>query len=249
MGYDPVEEHGVPPGVTVTSAGDAYAPTVAEHAVAMLLALLRRIPEAVAQRRAAARGISRTPCRSAPCTAQPSRSSASATSDATSPLRLRGFGARVIAVTRSGRADPLADEAASAADLHAVLGRSDAVVLAVPLNARTRHLLGARALAALRPHAIVINIARGGVIDHAALREALAQGRLGGAGLDVTEPEPLPADDPLWTMPNVLITPHVAGYGGDVAPRRILALVERNLESFTAGRPLEALVPVEPRAR
>ena len=248
MGYDPVEEHGVPPGVTVTSAGDAYAPTVAEHAVAMLLALLRRIPEAVRN--------------AAGCTWDQSNAVRIGTLHGATvavvgfgnigrdvALRLRGFGARVIAVTRSGRADPLADESASAADLHAVLGRSDAVVLAVPLNARTRHLLGARALAALRPHAIVINIARGGVIDHAALREALAHGRLGGAGLDVTEPEPLPADDPLWTMPNVLITPHVAGYGGDVAPRRILALVERNLESFTAGRPLEALVPVEPRAR
>jgi phosphoglycerate dehydrogenase-like enzyme len=65
----------------------------------------------------------------------------------------------------------------------------------------------------------------------------------------VTEPEPLPPDDPLWTLPNLLITPHVAGYGGDVAPRRILALFERNLEHFTAGRPLEALVPVEPRPR
>ena len=129
-----------------------------------------------------------------------------------------------------------------------VLGRSDAVVLAVPLNAQTQNLIDARTLAALRPHAIVVNIARGGVIDHAALRDALAAGRIGGAALDVTEPEPLPAGDPLWTMPNVLITPHVAGYGGDVAPRRILALFERNLAKFMSGEPLESVVPVEPRA-
>ncbi|HTD38029.1 MAG TPA: D-2-hydroxyacid dehydrogenase [Candidatus Limnocylindrales bacterium] len=248
MGYDPVELHGVPPGVTVTSAGDAYAPTVSEHAVAMLLALVRRIPEAV-------------------------RNSTTGTWDQTNAIRigtlngatvavigfgnigravaerLRGFGARVVAVTRSGRADPLADETAPEDALHDVLARSDAVVLAVPLNARTRHLLDARALAAMRPHALVINVARGGVIDHDALRDALAAGRIGGAGLDVTDPEPLPADDPLWRMPNVLITPHVAGYGGDVAPRRILALVERNLERFIAGEPLESRVPVEPRAR
>ncbi|HEX3464033.1 MAG TPA: D-2-hydroxyacid dehydrogenase [Candidatus Elarobacter sp.] len=247
MGYDPVELHGVPPGVTVTSAGDAYAPTVSEHAVAMLLALVRRIPEAV-------------------------RNSATGTWDQTNAIRiatlngatvavigfgnigravaerLRGFGARVVAVTRSGRPDPLADETAPADALHEVLARSDAVVLAVPLNARTRHLLDARALGAMQPHALVINIARGGVIDHDALREALAAGRIGGAGLDVTDPEPLPADDPLWTMPNVLITPHVAGYGGDVAPRRILALVERNLAHFLAGRPLESVVPVESRS-
>jgi phosphoglycerate dehydrogenase-like enzyme len=248
MGYDPVELHGVPPGVTVTSAGDAYAPTVAEHAVAMLLALLRRIPEAV---RNAAHGS----------WDQSNAIRIGTLNDATVAVigfgnigravaaRLRGFGAKIVAVTRGGRADPLADEAAASADLHGVLARCDAAILAVPLNAQTRHLLGSDALAALRPHAIVINVSRGGVIDHAALSAALEEGRLGGAGLDVTEPEPLPAGDPLWTMRNVLITPHVAGYGGDVAPRRILALVERNLARFLAGEPLEARVPVEPRSR
>jgi len=248
MGYDPVELHGVPPGVTVTSAGDAYAPTVSEHAVAMLLALVRRIPEAV---RNAATGTWE----------QSNAIRIGTLNGATVAVigfgnigravaeRLRGFGARVVAVTRSGRADPLADETAAEGALHDALARADAVVLAVPLNAATRHLLDARALAAMRPHALVINVARGGVIDHDALREALTAGRIGGAGLDVTDPEPLPADDPLWRMPNVLITPHVAGYGGDVAPRRILALVERNLERFIAGEPLESRVPVEPRTR
>lgn len=248
MGYDPVEAHGVPPGVAVTSAGDAYAPTVSEHAVAMLLALVRRIPAAV-------------------------RNAASASWDQSNAIRigtlngatvavigfgnigravaerLRGFGARIVAVTRSGRPDSLADEAAPSEAMHDVLGRSDAVVLALPLNARTRHVVDARALAALPPHAVVINVARGGVIDHDALRDALTARRLGGAGLDVTDPEPLPPDDPLWRMPNVLITPHVAGYGGDVAPRRILALVEHNLQHFLAGEPLESVVPVEPRTR
>jgi phosphoglycerate dehydrogenase-like enzyme len=246
MGFDPVEIHGVPPGVTVTNAGDAYAPTVAEHAVAMLLALVRRIPEAV-------------------------RNAGTGTWDQSNAIRigtlhgatvavigfgnigrevaarLRGFGARVVAVTRSGRADELADEAVPVERLNEVLGRSDAVVLAVPLTAATRHLIGAEALAAMKPQAILINVALGGVVDHVALAEALAAGRLGGAGIDVTEPEPLPPGDPLWTMPQVLVTPHVAGYGGDVAPRRILALVERNLASFIAGRELDARVPVEAR--
>ena len=248
MGFDPVELHGVPPGITVTSAGDAYAPTVAEHAVAMLLALMRRIPAAVRDGEDARWD-------------QSGARAIGTLNDATVAVvgfgnigreiarRLRGFGARVVSVTRSGRSDPLADESARVDDLAAVFARCDAVVLAVLLNADTRHLLGAKALAALPPHAIVINIARGGVVDHAALHDALAAGRLGGAGLDVTDPEPLPADSPLWKLPNVLITPHVAGYGGDVAPRRILALVERNLGHFMAGRPLEAPVPVAPRAR
>ena len=245
MGYDPVELHGVPHGVIVTTAGDAYAPTVAEHALALLLALVRRLPEAVRnaehhrwdQSGATAIGTLHDATVAVVGFGNIGREIAK---------RLRGFGARVIAVTRSGRPNPLADEAARADQLHGVLGRSDAVVLAVPLSAQTRHLIGARALAAMQPHALLINIARGGVVDQAALATALAEGKLGGAGLDVTDPEPLPPDDPLWALPNALITPHVAGYGGDVAPRRILALVERNLRAFIEGRPLESPAPVEP---
>jgi phosphoglycerate dehydrogenase-like enzyme len=161
-------------------------------------------------------------------------------------VRLRAFGARVVAVTRSGRADPLADESVPVSRLHDVLARVDAVIVAVPLDATTRHLINASALAALRTHALLVNIARGGIVDTDALREALAQGRLGGAAIDVTDPEPLPAGDPLWTMPNVIVTPHVAGYGGDVPARRILALLDRNLGHFANNRPLEAQVRIEP---
>ena len=247
MGYDPVELHGVPPGVTVTSAGDAYAPTVAEHAVTMLLALLRRVPEAVRnglEERWDQSGALRIGTLHGATVAvlgfgNIGRETA---------VRLRGFGARVLAVTRRGQSDRLADETVPVERLHEALGRADAIVLAVPLNAQTRHLIDARALAALRPHAILINVARGGIVDHAALRDALVAGALAGAGLDVTEPEPLPAGDPLWKLPNVLVTPHVAGYGGDVAPRRILALVERNLGHFLAGRALESPVPIGPRS-
>ncbi len=248
MGYDAVELHGVPAGITVTCAGDAYAPTVAEHAVALLLALVRHIPSAV--RNAAAGRWDQSGARSIG-TLHGATVAVVGFGNIGREVaaRLRGFGARIIAVTRSGHADPLADESASRAHLHDALGRSDAVVLAVPLNGSTRHLIDARALAAMPRHAVLVNIARGGVVDHAALRDALAAGALGGAGLDVTEPEPLPAGDPLWTLPNVLVTPHVAGYGGEVAPRRIMALVERNLQHFAAGRPLEAEVRVASRAR
>jgi phosphoglycerate dehydrogenase-like enzyme len=243
MGYDPVELHGVPAGVIVTTAGDAYAPTVAEHAVTLLLALVRKLPVAVRN------------------SEQHRWDQSHATTigtlhDATVVVvgfgnigrevakRLRGFGVRIAAVTRSGRPDPLADDVFPADRMLEALGRADAVVLAVPLNAQTRHLIDARALAAMQPHALLINIARGGVVDQAALAQALAEGKLGGAGLDVTDPEPLPPDDPLWALPNALITPHVAGYGGDVAPRRILALVERNLRNFIEGHPLESPVPL-----
>lgn len=244
MGYDPLVAHGVPAGLAITNAGDSYAPTVAEHAVATLLALVRRLPEMQAN---AVNSIWE----------QSIAARIGTLNDATVAvlgfgnigkeiaIRLRAFGARVIAVTRSGRTDPLADESASVAQLLDVLARIDAVIVAVPLDATTRHLIDARALAALRPHALLVNIARGGIVDTAALREALANGRLGGAAIDVTEPEPLPADDPLWTMPNAIVTPHVAGYGGDVPARRILALLDRNLAHFVNNRSLEAQVTLE----
>lgn len=246
MGYDPLVVHGVPRGLTVTNAGDSYAPTVAEHAVMTLAAVARRLPEMQAN--------------AATSTWDQSIAARIGTlNDATVAVlgfgnigkeiavRLRAFGARVVAVTRTGRADPLADESAAVAQLHDVLARVDALIVAVPLDHATRGLIDARALAALRPHAVLVNIARGGIVDTGALRDALAAGRLGGAAIDVTDPEPLPSDDPLWTMPNVIVTPHVAGYGGDVPARRVLALLDRNLEHFLNNRPLEAHVTLEPQ--
>jgi phosphoglycerate dehydrogenase-like enzyme len=246
MGYDPVELHGAPLGVTITNAGDSYGPTVAEHAVTLLLALLRQLPHML--RQAEARTWDQS------VTAQ-----IRTLNDATVAvigfgnigreiaIRLRALGARVVAVTRSGEAGPLADEAARVDDLHAILGRCDAAILAVPLTPSTRHLIDAAALAAMPQHALLVNIARGGVIDSAALADALAAGRIAGAGLDVTDPEPLPPESLLWSLPNAIVTPHVAGFGGQVPGRRVLALIERNLDHYRARRPLEACIPVAPR--
>ncbi len=246
MGYDAVEAHGVPRGVTVTYAGDAYAPTVAEHALALLLALFRQLPAAL--RNGAERRWDQSVSRRI-----------ATLNEATvgvlgfGPIgraiagRLRACGARVVAITRSGSPDALADAVFPSTRLLDALPGCDALIVAAPLNDQTRGLIGARALAALPPHARLVNIARGGLVDHAALHAALAAGRLAGAALDVTAPEPLPPDDPLWTNPDVIVTPHVAGYGGDVPGRRVTELIERNLIAYRAGRPLEAVVPVTPR--
>jgi phosphoglycerate dehydrogenase-like enzyme len=246
MGYDAVETHGAPRGVTITSAGDAYAPTVAEHALALLLALVRRIPDAL-RASAERRWDGDIPPR------------IQTLNDATVAVlgfgsigreiaaRLRACGARVVAITRGGSPQPLADTTFAVARLHEALAGCDALIVAAPLTAQTRGMIGAAALAALPPHALLVNIARGGLVDQTALRAALDAGRLGGAALDVSEPEPLPPDDPLWNRPDVLITPHVAGYGGAVPTRRLLALLERNLLAYRAGRPLEAVVPLAPR--
>ena len=96
-------------------------------------------------------------------------------------------------------------------NLPALLPRADFVVLACPLTDETRGLIGASALAAMKPTAHLVNVARGRVVDEPALIEALQSGRIAGAALDVTVDEPLPEASPLWTMPNVLITPHTGG--------------------------------------
>ncbi|MGD1065441.1 MAG: NAD(P)-dependent oxidoreductase [Vulcanimicrobiaceae bacterium] len=246
MGYDQVQEHGAASGVTIANVGDAYAPTVAEHAVALLLALLRRIPEAVrsgTEHRWDAGHAGRIGTLNEATVAVVGFGNIGRAV----AVRLRALGAHVVAVTRSGSPDPLADESVAVMRLADLLPRCDAVVLACPLTPETRGLIGIRALGALPARAVLVNIARGPVVDQAALVQALQEGRLAGAGLDVTDPEPLPPDDPLWSAPNALITPHVAGYGADVPARRALALIETNLRRYLAGEPLTSVVPVPPR--
>lgn len=123
---------------------------------------------------------------------------------------LTPFGARVLAITRSGTPIPGAAQTFTPDRLDDVLIESDVVVIGAPATADTRHLIGARELGLMRSHAWLINIARGSLIDSDALVEALRSGSIGGAGLDVTDPEPLPDGHPLWDAPNALITPHSA---------------------------------------
>ena len=123
------------------------------------------------------------------------------------------------------------------AELLAVLPQVDSVVLACPLTEETHHLIGAAELAALPPSAILVNVARGAVIDEPALVRALTEGRLAGAALDVFEEEPLPAESPLWGMPNVLVSPHSAStIPGENA--RIVDIFLDNLGRYLDGAPL-----------
>jgi glyoxylate/hydroxypyruvate reductase A len=111
------------------------------------------------------------------------------------------------------------------------------LILACPLTPETRHLIGAAELAALPPGALLVNVARGPVIDEPALIAALRSGRLGGAALHVFEEEPLPAESPLWSLPNALISPHSASTVM-AENRRIVDLFLANLERWLDGRPL-----------
>jgi len=118
--------------------------------------------------------------------------------------------------------------------LHELLGQADVVALTCPLTPDTENLIDGAALAAMKPTAQLINVARGRVVDEPALIKALQQRRIAGAGLDVTREEPLPASSPLWTMPQVLITPHTAGETQRYEDAVIDILLE-NLERLWRG--------------
>jgi len=125
--------------------------------------------------------------------------------------------------------------------LHDLIPASDYLVLSTPLTDETKHLMNADRIALMRPNAVLINVSRGGVVDEGALIAALAANRIGGAALDVFEMEPLPPDSPLWSLNNVLISPHSADRTAD-SHHRALALFADNLERFRRGQPLSNLV-------
>ena len=123
----------------------------------------------------------------------------------------------------------------------ALLGWADFVVLATPLTAETENLIDRDALRAMKPSAFLINIARGEVVDDAALLDALRSGAIAGAGLDTFREEPLPATSPYWALPNVIVTPHISGYTSRYFERTV-ELFRDNLRRFVAGEPLRNVV-------
>jgi len=156
--------------------------------------------------------------------------------------RAKAFDMRVVTVSRSPRREDHVDEALPLSALHAALAQADAVVVAIALTPETTHLLGEREFAACKPGALLVNVARGPVLDQPALVRALHSGRIGAAGVDVSDPEPLPADDPLWNAPNALISPHFAGSGSPRSVQRLADGVASNLRRLMAGRELEHVV-------
>jgi len=161
-----------------------------------------------------------------------------------------GFGMPVLYHNRRRREDAEAELTAAGvgaggvefcAELHELLRRADHVVLLCPHTAETTGLIDAAALAVMKPTATLVNIARGAVVDTAALTDALREGRLHGAGLDVTEPEPLPKDHPLNSMENVIFTPH-RGSACKGTRDKMAQLVVRNLLKGIGGEPLETPV-------
>lgn len=224
-------------GIRLASAQGANANAVSEHAMALILALARRLPEARDnQAKRHWRGMIGD-------LAQREEELGGRTLLVVGIGRIGGrlarlakaFGMRVIGLRRDpARGAEGADEIHPMGELRAQLPRADIVALTCALTEETRGLMDAAAFAAMKPGAMLVNVARGKVCDEAALVAALQAGRLGAAGLDVTAEEPLPAESPLWGMPHVLITPHTGGETRAYEDN-VLDLMEENLARLARG--------------
>ncbi|MGY1712276.1 NAD(P)-dependent oxidoreductase [Geodermatophilus sp. SYSU D00758] len=243
-GPDAVLGAGFPEGVVLTSGAGLHNRTVTEHALALVLALLRRLPaagRAQAGHRWAGElgGLQPLHPEGAVTTLIDARVliwGFGSIGQTLAPV-LRALGARVRGVARN-EGERAGFPVAAEADLERELARTDVLVMILPSTAGTRHALDARRLGALPAHAHVVNVGRGSTVDEAALTAALAEGRLAGAALDVTETEPLPPDSPLWDAPGLLLTPHAAG-GRPVGSDELIAA---NAAALLAGGRLRNVV-------
>jgi phosphoglycerate dehydrogenase-like enzyme len=238
-GIEPWLEYGlVDRGRQWTSAAGAYAEAVAEYVLALLLAAAKRLPE----------------CARAHTWLKPELEGTALAGTTIGIVgagaigretmrRLGPFGVRVIALTRSGGDVPGADRSLGPRDLDELLEHSDYVVLCAPLTPSTEGMIGARELALLGPGGVLVNVGRGALVDTDALVEALRKGRLRGACLEVTDPEPLPDGHPLWSEPRALITPHVANTRTQL-DAALARRVADNVARFRAGEPLMGLIDV-----
>ncbi|WP_068273846.1 D-isomer specific 2-hydroxyacid dehydrogenase family protein [Aldersonia kunmingensis] len=222
------------PNVQFTSAVGAFSASVAEHALMMLLAGVRALPahlEADTWRH-----VELAPRVGTLRDATVTILGAGGIGRALIPM-LAPLGAHVIAVNRSGKPVPGALETVAAQQMNEVWERSDHVVIAAPATPATKHVVERHALDALKPHSWIVNVARGDLLDTDAAVEALRAGTIGGLALDVTDPEPLPDGHPLWSLPNVIITPH----DSNPAHHRVPAFADRvavNVSRYVAGQEL-----------
>lgn len=227
--------------VMVTNAGGVHGPVVAEHAIAVLLALAKRLPQAIQHQRRSEwaqtflwRGHPRPREIFGATVAVIGMGSIGREFT----IRAKALGMTVLAVRENpAKGANGADAVFGPSELCSILGKADYVLLCTPVTSATTSLIDRTALACMKPDAYLINVGRGPLIDEAALLDALQNERIAGAGLDVFNEEPLPPDSPLWSVENILITPHTAA-ATDHAWERHYRLIGENLRRFQQGREL-----------
>lgn len=234
MGY-------MPEGVVLTNATGAYGEHISEHMLGALISLRHFFPKYYDNQKSGVwrfEGVAKNLCGSTcvvlgmgdigGCFAR----------------KMKAMGAYVIGVRRTDSRKPdYCDELYLTQELDKVLPRADVVAMALPNSPQTTGILSAERIAAMKPGAYVINVGRGTAVDQSALCDALNSGHLGGACVDVTTPEPLPADHPLWQAKNILITPHIAGGKLIGAPSELgLELFLENLKAWQNEKPLRNVV-------
>jgi D-2-hydroxyacid dehydrogenase (NADP+) len=222
----------MPSGVPITRCTGVHGPQMAELALLMMLSLARGFPRLLENQK---RGLwDRQP--------QPLLYS-----KAVCILGLGSIAERLalccttLGMTVTGVSDGRKDAPHVArifprAELEQAAAEADFLVVLIPLSRQTRHIVGARVLAAMKPSSFVINIARGGCVDEEALLDALERGAIAGAAIDVFETEPLPSDSPLWHAPNTILTPHVGGYA-DIYDKQCFPTVLENFRAYAERGP------------
>ncbi|MEV6020171.1 2-hydroxyacid dehydrogenase [Streptomyces sp. NPDC051997] len=225
----------MPANVTLCNARGVHDTSTAEYAVTLLLAMLRRIPDLVGAQEAQRWSAGFRPALADRTVLVLGYGAIGAAVE----TRLVPFECEVLRVARTARSAPHGP-VHPLEELPSLLARADAVVLTLPLTEETRGLVDAAFLGRMKDGAVLVNVGRGAVVDTAALLPELRAGRLW-AALDVTDPEPLPPGHALWTVPNTLISPHVAATTSAFRPRA-LALVRSQLARYAAGLPLANVV-------
>lgn len=159
--------------------------------------------------------------------------------------QLKGLGLEVLGVNRSGKSHPFVDEMVTTAEIDDVLPRADYVFVSLPSTPETVGLLDRHRLESLKAGAGIVNVGRASAMDYEALCDLLRAGRIAGAILDVFDPEPLPANSPLWSAPNLIITPHVSADDGDNYVAITLDIFFNNMRRYMKGEPLQNVVRPE----
>jgi phosphoglycerate dehydrogenase-like enzyme len=228
----------IPAGITLTNASGVHGPRGGEYGMTAVLMLNSRVPAFVTNQQAARwEQIHTTPLKGKTLVLL----GVGAIGGEVARLAKR-FGMRVLGVTRGGKPQKSVDRMYRTKQLAQVLPKADIVLSTLPFTPETGGLVSRAMLDLLPKHAGVVNLGRGRVMDYDALRDKLQRGELSGAVLDVFDPEPLPADSPLWSTPNLIMSPHCAVDDESVYVERCLDIFFENLKRFLAGRPLENLV-------